>query len=68
MPSALSVLAKAMGRGATAPRMNWCKSFVAISAGSILSMNFIFENILKTRAKVTPCRRSASDICSSFQL
>jgi len=37
-PSTLTVLAKAIGRGATAPSMNWCKSLVAISAGSILSI------------------------------
>jgi NADH dehydrogenase FAD-containing subunit len=38
-PSALTVLAKAIGRGATAPRIYWCRSLVAIWVGSIFSMN-----------------------------
>jgi hypothetical protein len=37
-PSVLMVLAKAMGRGATAASMNWCRSLVAISFGSIVNI------------------------------
>jgi hypothetical protein len=37
-PSVLMVLAKAIGRGATAESIYWCKSLVAIWVGSILSI------------------------------
>ena len=58
VPSAPIVLAQAIGRGATAPSMNWWKSFVGVVDGLtwIMVFSFWYEFSINLMAKVKPRR------------